>query len=102
MALGALDALRGGSIPPIVGVNAIPEAIAAIKRRELYATVDFDAMKMACIATEAAVRHLRGEVIRPRITLPAQVVDATNFALWDRPYEERPLPEWAQVMEAQG
>jgi ribose transport system substrate-binding protein len=102
MALGALDALRGGSIPPIVGVNAIPEAIAAIKRRELYATVDFDAMKMACIATEAALRHLRGEVIRPRITLPAQVVDATNFALWDRPYEERPLPEWAQVMEAQG
>lgn len=95
MALGALDALGARHpLPLVVGVNAIPEAIAAIKAGRLLATVDFDAMKMACIATEAALRHLRGESVPARITLPVQIVDATNYAHWDRPYAERPLPTW--------
>ena len=95
MALGALDALGATDpLPLVVGVNAIPEAIAAIKAGRLLATVDFDAMKMACIATEAALRHLRGETVPARITLPVQIVDAANCAHWDRPYAERPLPSW--------
>lgn len=102
MALGALDALGNrNSLPPVVGVNAIPEAIAAIKTGRLLATVDFDAMKMACIATEAAIRHLRGEAIRPRIMLPVQVVDLSNCANWDKPYEERECPAWDDVMRGQ-
>jgi ribose transport system substrate-binding protein len=102
MALGALDAVRNlDPLPVIVGMNAIPEAIAAIKNGELYATVDYDAMKIACVATEAALRHLRGEAIQPRIDLPAQVVDAKNLEPWDLPYEIRPLPDWAWVMERQ-
>ena len=47
--------------PLVVGVNAIPEAIAAIAAGRMLATVNFDAMTMSSIATEAAVRHLRGE-----------------------------------------
>ena len=102
MALGAIDALEGrGPLPPIVGVNAIPEAIAEIKAGRLLATVDFDAMKMACIATEAAIRHLRGEAVRPRILLPVQVVDASNCAAWDKPYEQRECPDWDDVMRRQ-
>jgi ribose transport system substrate-binding protein len=102
MALGALDALRGRDpLPPIVGVNALPDAIDAIKRGWLYATVDFDAMKMACIATEAAIRHLRGELVRPMICLPVQVVDASNLAPWDMPYASRGLPCWDDVMKSQ-
>ena len=100
MALGALDAL-GGREALVVGVNAIPEAIAAIKAGRLLATVDFDAMKMACIATEAAFRHLRGEAIPPRIMLPVQVVDASNCANWDKPYEARESPSWDAVMRCQ-
>lgn len=105
MALGALDALdtlRYPSPRPIVvGVNAIPEAIAAIKSGRMLATADFDAMKMACIATEAAFRTLRGEAVPARITLPVQVVDASNCAHWDLPYELRDCPSWADVMLGQ-
>jgi len=100
MALGALDALEGLPMP-VVGVNAIPEAIAAIKAGRLLATADFDAMKMACIATEAAFRHLRGEAILPRIMLPVQVVDASNCSHWDKPYEARECPSWDAVMREQ-
>jgi ribose transport system substrate-binding protein len=44
----------------------------------MLATADFNAMTMSEIATEAAVRHLRGEIIPPDIMLPVQVVDAAN------------------------
>jgi len=102
MALGALDALGERSpLPLVVGVNAIPEAITAIKSGRMLATADFDAMKMACVATEAAFRHLRGEAIPPRIMLPVQVVDASNCANWDKPYEARECPSWDEVMRCQ-
>ena len=45
-------------------------AIAAIKAGSLLATASFDAMKMACLAAEAAVRHLRGERVPREIILP--------------------------------
>ena len=99
MALGVLDALEAKGLKrPVVGVNAIPEAITAIREGRLLATADFDAMKMACIATEAAVRHLRGERVPPSIMLPVQVVDASNCAAWDRPYAERACPVWESVV----
>lgn len=105
MALGALDALDawGSTLrrPSVVGVNAIPEAIAAIKAGRMLATADFDAMKMACIATEAAFRYLRGEAVPAHITLPVQVVDASNCARWDLPYELRDIPSWADVILGQ-
>lgn len=99
MALGMIAALEAaGSDSVIVGVNAIPEAIAAIKRGKLLATIDFDAMKISAIATEAALRHLRGEVLPSQILLPVQVVDRTNYAHWDMPFEERPLMEWKDAV----
>jgi ribose transport system substrate-binding protein len=96
MALGAIDALEaaGKPLPPIVGVNAVPDAIAAIKTGKLLATASFDAMKMACLATEAAVRHLRGENVPDDITLPVEIVDRANCEAWDVPFEKRALPVW--------
>jgi ribose transport system substrate-binding protein len=100
MALGVLDALdpNPGSGPLVVGVNAIPEAVAAIAKGRMLATADFNAMAMSEIATEAAVRHLRGETIPPEIMLPAQVVDATNCAAWNVPFAARPSPVWADIV----
>jgi ribose transport system substrate-binding protein len=99
MALGVLDVLDAqGLSRPVVGINAIPEAITAIREGRMLATADFDAMKMACVATEAAVRHLRGERVPPSITLPVQIVDASNCAAWDRPYAERACPSWDSVV----
>ena len=99
MALGAIEAMEAaGRMIPAVGVNALPAAIDALKRGTLLATVDFDAMKMACIATEAAIRHLRGERIPAEILLPVQVVDAANCGPWDRPLDERECPRWEDVV----
>lgn len=98
MALGVLDALAAhpghGARPLITGVNALPEAIAAIAAGRMLATADFDAMKMSAIATEAAVRHLRGEAIPTEILLPVQIVDASNCVAWNRPFAERLSPIW--------
>ena len=100
MALGVLDALNPnpGSGPFVVGVNAIPEAVAAVAAGRMLATADFNAMTMSEIATEAAVRHLRGEIIPPEIMLPVQVVDAANCAAWNAPFEKRPSPVWEDVV----
>jgi ribose transport system substrate-binding protein len=102
MALGVLDALAAhpsrGTPPHVVGVNAIPEAVAAIAAGLMLATADFDAMKMSEIATEAAIRHLRGEAVPPEIVLPVQVVDAQNCAAWNVPFLARPSPRWNEIV----
>jgi ribose transport system substrate-binding protein len=99
MALGAIEALAAaGRRAPLVGVNAIPDAIAAIRQGSLLATVDFDALSIASIATEAAIRHLRGEQVPAEIILPVSIVDATNYRPWDRPLEARESPRWEDVV----
>jgi ribose transport system substrate-binding protein len=99
MSLGAIEALdAAGRSAAVVGVNALPDAITAIKSGKLLATVDFDALKIACIAAEAAIRHLRGQPVPTDIELPVQIVDAANCQPWDRPLEERECPRWNDVV----
>ena len=99
MASGAIEALEAaGRTALVIGINALPEAIDAIKRGKLLATVDFDAFKLAAVATEAALRHLRGEAVPREIMLPVQVVDAGNCAAWDKPIEAREPPRWQDVV----
>jgi ribose transport system substrate-binding protein len=101
MALGALDAMReAGRKIPIVGVNATPEGVEAIKEGSLLASASFDAMKMACLAVEAAVRVLAGKKVPAEVMLPVEVVDRANCSAWDLPYAERALPEWAAYVRA--
>jgi ribose transport system substrate-binding protein len=103
MALGVLDALDAQSSenrPLVVGVNAIPEAVAAIASGRMLATADFNAMMMSEIAVEAAIRHLRGETIPARIMLPVELVDAGNCIAWNVPYEARPGPVWTEIVPA--
>ena len=99
MSLGIIAVMEAAGLSvPVIGVNALPEAITSIKDGKLLATVDFDALKIACIATEAAVRHLRGETVPSEIILPVQIVDRTNFQPWDRPLEERECPRWNDIV----
>jgi len=92
MAIGVLDALQAaGRSAAVVGVNAIPQAIDAIREGRMLATADFNAMQMCFTATECALRHLRGEAVPARIDLPVVIVDRNNSAQWDRPYAERRL-----------
>jgi|SRR5262245_48212754 len=101
MALGAIEAMRlRRRASPIVAINATPDGIKAIKRGELLASAAFDAMKLACLAVEAAVRVLQGEPVPVALTLPVEIVDRSNCEAWDRPYEARSLPEWHHYMQA--
>jgi ribose transport system substrate-binding protein len=101
MALGVLDALRTARRrAAVAGVNAIPEAVAAIKRGEMLATVDFSAMSMAALATECAVRHLRGEPVPKTIELPAEIVDRGNCHRWDLPFEQRQIPTLEETLRS--
>ncbi|MES2840302.1 MAG: sugar ABC transporter substrate-binding protein [Pseudomonadota bacterium] len=100
MAVGVLDALdAAGRTATVVGVNAIPQAIEAIAAGRMLATADFNAMQMAYLAAECAVRHLRGEAVPERIELPVQIVDAGNCPQWNLPYEKRPVITLEQLQE---
>jgi ribose transport system substrate-binding protein len=99
MALAMLDALdEAGRKSVVTGVNAVPDAIRAVRQRKLLATVDFDAMKIAALATEAAIRYLRGEAVPAEIILPVQIVGAGNCDKWDKPFEERELVPWEEAI----
>jgi len=99
MALGVLDALRAaGHRSQVVGVNAIPEAIRAIRTGLMLATADFNAMQMASLITECALRHLRGEKAPSRIDLPVELVDIRNASHWDLPYEQRAIKTLEEVL----
>jgi ribose transport system substrate-binding protein len=94
-----VDALRATARKAAVaGVNAIPEAIAAIKHGDMLATVDFSAMHMAALATECAVRHLRGEPVPAELLLRAEIVDRANCQLWDLPFEQRGIPTLEEAL----
>lgn len=101
MAIGVIEALRAaGRRTVLAGINAIPAAIDAIKAGEMLASTDFNAMDMACLATECAIRHLRGEAVPREIILPAEIVDRFNCSHWDKPYELRDCPDWNQVVHS--
>lgn len=92
MAIGVLDALQAADRQAVVvGVNAIPQAIDAIRAGRMLATADFNAMLMCALATECAIRHARGEAVPAAIELPVAIVDRHNVERWNLPYEQRPL-----------
>lgn len=99
MALAVIAVLRDASrAARVVGVNAIPEAVAAIKSGALLATADFSALNLGALATESAIRRARGEAVPREILLPVEIVDRNNVNTWDRPYEERPCVEWKAAL----
>lgn len=99
MALGVITALEeAGRSAAVVGVNAIPEAIPAIQAGKLLASADFNAMRLAYIATEAAIHLLRGGSLPPRIALPVEIVTRENCHLWDQPYEQRSILSLQEVL----
>jgi ribose transport system substrate-binding protein len=93
MALGALDVARkAGKTPLIVGINGLVETVQRIADGEISASVDFSTFNMACVATAAALRNLRGESSPPNIILPAELIDRTNYKTWLTPTKDRSCP----------
>lgn len=99
MAYGVLDALgEAGRMAKLVGINGLSEAVDNIEKGTMLATVDFSAFKICRLATQAALRHLRGERVPPAITVPVVLIDKSNYAAWKLPVEQRPCPTWEEVV----
>ncbi len=54
--------------------------------------------RMAYLATECAVRHLRGEPVPAQIVLPVEIVDRSNLHRWDLPFGLRPIPTLEETL----
>jgi ABC-type sugar transport system substrate-binding protein len=83
MALGAVDAARGvGDIGDVavIGMDGIPEALAAVRGGELSATVAQYPFTMAQLGVEACLAANRGKAIPPTIRPPIQLVTQRNAA----------------------
>ncbi len=100
MALGVLQALKEANRTSIViGINGILPAVKQIESGAILATVDFNMFKIGCVATRAAVRHLKQEPLPEKIIMPAEVIDKTNYKAWLVPVDRRSCPEWSDVVK---
>jgi len=83
MALGAADAVRAagrrGDVE-VVGFDGIPQALAAVRRGALSATVAQYPYTMGQLAIEACLAVLRGETVPADVDAPVQVVTQENVA----------------------
>lgn len=99
MAFGALKALEeAGRTATVVGINGLPAAIGHIERGTMLASVDFSAFNIAAIAAQAMLRHLAGQPVPREIMVPAELIDRSNCHRWKVPFEQRPVPNWADFV----
>jgi ribose transport system substrate-binding protein len=99
MALGVLEALKQANRTSVViGINGILPAVKQIETGAILASVDFNMFKIGCVATRAAVRHLKREPLPERVILPAEIIDKTNYKAWLVPVDQRSCPEWTDVV----
>lgn len=97
MALGAVDAARGlGEIRDVavIGMDGIPEALAAVRDGELLATVAQYPFTMAQLGVEACLAANQGKAIPPTIRPPIQLVTQRNVV-----HAQRKLPRPVEPFE---
>ncbi|VBB05232.1 Hypothetical protein LUCI_0439 [Lucifera butyrica] len=79
MALGAIKALEAANIHvPVVGFDASPDALRAIKAGQLDASVAQDAIKMGYLSVESAMKAAKGEPVEKRINTGTKVINKDN------------------------
>lgn len=84
MALGAVQALEGKGFKnrdeiPVIGVDAISDALKAVKDGKLNATVFQDAKGQGEKSIEVAVDYLKGKQIEQEYWIPFQLVTPENL-----------------------
>jgi inositol transport system substrate-binding protein len=82
MALGAYNAVEAAGKKDkiyIIGIDAIPDALKAVKEGKLCATVFQDARGQGSLALEIAVRLLQGEKVNHMNYIPFQLVTKDNL-----------------------
>jgi ribose transport system substrate-binding protein len=79
-ALGALSSAeaRGKNDLIIVGYDAAPEAVQAIKRGSaLKADVAQQPRDIGAKTIEAIAKHFKGETVEPKVSVPVKIIDVT-------------------------
>jgi ribose transport system substrate-binding protein len=98
MAIGAVDGLKAsGRKALVVGINASREVMDLIKSGDVAGSGDYDSFVQGCVALEMAVRSVRKEDVPQEVMLKPMVVDKTNYAPFDQPYDKRECPTLASV-----
>ena len=93
----SLDAMREAARTiPIVGVNATPEGVAAIKAGEAPGRGCVRRNETGVPGRRGRLRALAGERVPAEILLPIAVVERANCGAWHLPYRERPLLDWSE------
>jgi ribose transport system substrate-binding protein len=99
MAIGAVDALKAAGRKSLVaGINASREVMDLIKSGDIIGSGDYDTFVQGCIGVEMAVRAIRKESVPAAVVLKPLIVDKTNFAPFDQPYDRRECPTLASVV----
>lgn len=103
MAVGVVETLiaAGRNNTLVVGVDGIPDAVTIIREGKMFATADYSLHDQAYLAMHALVRKLRGEQVPSQIILPVKIATKENIDQWAKPADERPTPNWAQIVAAQ-
>jgi len=91
MAIGAAMALQQagkakGDVA-IVGIDGLPDGLAAIKRGLLTASVFQDPKAQATQAVQAAVRMIKGEAIEPEVWVPFELIKPEQVAVFEQRYK---------------
>ena len=91
MAIGAAMALqqagKGKGEIAIVGIDGLPDGLAAIKRGMLVASVFQDPKAQATAALQAAVKMLTGEPVEAEVWVPFQLIKPEQVAMFEQHYK---------------
>lgn len=98
MAIGAVDALKAaGRKAQVVGINASHEVMDLLNSGDVIASGDYDTFVQGCIGVEMAVRIAHREAVPKDVMLKPLVVDKSNDAPFDQPYDKRECPTLESV-----
>ncbi|NWB84232.1 sugar ABC transporter substrate-binding protein [Pseudomonas gingeri] len=91
MAIGAAMALQQagkakGEIA-IVGIDGLPDGLAAIKRGMLIASVFQDPKAQATVAVQSAIKMIKGEAVEPDVWVPFQLIKPEQVAMFEQHYK---------------
>jgi ABC-type sugar transport system substrate-binding protein len=77
MIIGAIQALQNLNkpLPVTVGFDAIPEAVAKVKKKELSATIAQNPYKMGFLTIKHAAQYLQGLSLEPFVFVDLLVID---------------------------
>ena len=91
MAIGAAMALQQagkakGEVA-IVGIDGLPDGLAAIKRGMLVASVFQDPKAQAASAMQSAIKMIKGEPVTADVWVPFRLITPENLATFEQRYK---------------